>query len=297
MKVVRKEDVAKVGAERKRVREGTLDIIRLAQGTPGTADNYMYALSTTQSDYRTPRHRHNFEQIRLQLRGEWDYERDGTMTPGTVGYFPEGGYYGPSHSSDDATILILQFGGASGCGYMSHDEYAEAMAVLAGRGKFHEGIYTWNDAAGKKHNKDGYEAVWEESRQRELHYPRPRYDRPVMMRPEHFTWRPSRDEAGVSFKALGTFSERDVRIGFVRIDAGAATRQLPGNTLYFVMSGTGSAAGESWLAESALILGKGESAEVRAAEAAELFYIGLPDLEGIEFAAHQKRKAEAGSPA
>jgi hypothetical protein len=191
MKVVRKEDLKPIGAERKRVRPGGLESHRLMVGTPGTPGNFFFALGTTHSDYTTPRHRHNFEQIRLQYRGEFDYDRDGKMKDGTVGYFPEGTFYGPSKSGDNSQVLILQFGGASGSGYMSHDEYAQGLADLSKRGTFHDGIYTWIDEAGKKHNKDGYEAVWEESRQRELVYPAPRYERPVFMRPENFDWRAS----------------------------------------------------------------------------------------------------------
>jgi hypothetical protein len=293
MKVVRCEDAKQVGAERKRVRPGSLDSVWLGRGTPGTAGNYFYSRATTQSDYHTPRHRHNFEQIRLQLRGEFDYERDGKMTPGTVGYFPEGCFYGPSHSGDNSVFLLLQFGGASGSGYMSQEEYTEAMARLGKRGQFNEGIYTWYDEAGKKHNKDGYEAVWEESRQRELKYPKPRYERPVFMRPENFDWQPSRDEAGVAFKALGCFSEREVRIGHVRIDAGITARKLPGDSLYFVLKGRGSAAGESWHAESVLVLERGERAEIRADEATELFHIGLPNLDGLSFPLHHRLETVA----
>jgi hypothetical protein len=291
MKVVRSEDAKQVGAERKRVRPGSLESVWLGRGKPGTAGNYFYSVATTQSDYHTPRHRHNFEQIRLHLRGEFDYERDGKMTPGTVGYFPEGGFYGPSHSSDNSSFLLLQFGGASGSGYMSQEEYAEAMARLTPRGEFHDGIYTWYDEAGKKHNKDGYEAVWEESRQLELKYPKPRYDRPVFMRQENFEWQPSPDEAGVAFKALGTFSEREVRIGYVRLDAGTTARRLPGDALYFVLKGKGRAAGENWHAESALILERGESAEIHAEELTELFYIGLPNLDGLSFPLHHRLEA------
>ncbi|MSQ50511.1 MAG: hypothetical protein EXR28_01355 [Betaproteobacteria bacterium] len=295
MKLVRKEDLKSIGAERKRVRPGSLEVIRMMVGTPGTPGNFFFTLGSTQSDYHTPRHRHNFEQIRFQLRGEFDYEREGKMTEGTVGYFPEGAFYGPSRSGDGSVILLLQFGGASGSGYMSHDEYAEGLASLSKRGTFHDGIYTWLDSTGKKHNKDGYEAVWEESRQTELKYPKPRYEKPIYMRPENFSWQPSPDEAGVAFKRLGTFSDREVRVGLVRFDAGASTSKLPGGTLYFVLSGKGSAGGEAWHAESAMHLDRDESAEIRATEPSELFYIGLPDLEGLAVPAHQHQKVAAAA--
>lgn len=295
MKIVRKEDLKSIGAERKRVRPGSLEVTRLMVGAPGTAGNFYFTLGSTQSDYHTPRHRHNFEQIRVQLRGEFDYERDGTMTEGTVGYFPEGTFYGPSRSGDGSVILLLQFGGASGSGYMSHDEYAEGLTSLSQRGTFHDGIYTWLDSNGKKHNKDGYEAVWKESRQIELKYPKTRYEKPVFMHPENFSWQPSFGGAGVEFKRLGTFSEREVRLGLVKIDAGTTTSELPGETLYFVLSGKGAAAGEAWHAESAFQLGRNETVEIRATDAAEFFYIGLPNLDGLVVPLHQHQKAAAAA--
>ena len=33
-------------------------------------------------DFHSPRHKHNFEQVRLQLAGTISYDGDGTMTPG-----------------------------------------------------------------------------------------------------------------------------------------------------------------------------------------------------------------------
>jgi len=295
MKVVRKEEIKPIGAERKRVRPGSLEVIRLMTGTPGTPGNFFYTLGSTESDYHTPRHRHNFEQIRVQIRGEFDYDRDGKMTEGMVGYFPEGSFYGPSRSGDGSVILLLQFGGASGSGYMSHDEYAEGLASLSQRGSFHDGIYTWDDASGKKHNKDGYEAVWEESRQCELKYPKSRYEKPVFMHPENFSWQTLAGQPGVSYKRLGTFSEREVRVGLVRLDAATSTNRLPGATLYYVLRGKGRTGGEGWHAESAFHLDRGESVEVRADQETELFYIGLPDLEGLEVPTHRHQVVAAAA--
>ncbi|MFM9971924.1 MAG: hypothetical protein ACKVQK_26380 [Burkholderiales bacterium] len=295
MKVVRKEDIKPIGAERKRVRPGSLEVVRLMVGTPGTAGNFFFTLGSTQSDYHTPRHRHNFEQIRFQLRGEFDYERDGKMTEGTVGYFPEGAFYGPSRSGDGSVILLLQFGGASGSGYMSHDEYAEGLESLAQRGTFHDGIYTWHDTQGKKHNKDGYEAVWEESRQCELKYPKPRYEKPVFMRPENFAWQNSADESGVAFKRLGSFSEREVKVGLVRLDAGVTASKLPTDTLYFALRGKGEAGGEPWHAESAIQLSRGEAMPIHAIDSSEFFYICLPNLDGIEVPMHRLRMIAAAA--
>jgi len=42
-----------------------------------------------------PRHRHSFEQIRLPLIGDMNLGEQGILTEGEIGYFPEGGTYGP----------------------------------------------------------------------------------------------------------------------------------------------------------------------------------------------------------
>ena len=105
---------------------------RLLEGTPGTIDNFQLSIGVSQGDFYSPRHRHNFEQIRVQLDGTLDYDRDGKMTAGIVGYFPEGVFYGPQSQNPDevATAAVLQFGGASGSGYLSNAETRNAMEEL-----------------------------------------------------------------------------------------------------------------------------------------------------------------------
>ena len=93
MKVVQGDEIPLVrGLE---YRGGMFHSRRLLEGTPGTVDNFQLSIGVSQGDFYSPRHRHNFEQIRVQLDGEAGFDRDGNMTPGTVGYFPEGVFYGP----------------------------------------------------------------------------------------------------------------------------------------------------------------------------------------------------------
>ena len=47
--------------------------------------------------YYTPRHRHNFDQIRMVMEGKFAYAGRKTMRQGSIGYFPEGTYYGPQN--------------------------------------------------------------------------------------------------------------------------------------------------------------------------------------------------------
>jgi hypothetical protein len=220
MEVVRMDDIELI--VRKTVRS-TIDYRALMRGARGKVGNFKLILATTHADYTTPRHRHNFDQIRLQVRGSFAYDGIGTMTKGMVGYFPEGTAYGPSASDDDSCILLLQHGGASGFGFLSDDEYNVSIAELKHQGEFHDGIFTKIDAEGRKHNKDGYEAVWENAYRRSIEYAKPRYDQPVLMRPENFAWLPL--ATGVSYKLLGDFNGRRLRLGYLKIDAGV-THQL-----------------------------------------------------------------------
>ncbi|MGO7418399.1 hypothetical protein ACCS64_39845, partial [Rhizobium ruizarguesonis] len=49
---------------------------------------------------------------------------------------------------------------------------------------------------------------------------KPRYDGVVMMDPDSYDWIEN-GTYGVSKKLLGTFTERDTKIGFVKVDGGA----------------------------------------------------------------------------
>lgn len=141
MKVVRLEDLA-LTARTDNAREGRFEFYPLLDGEPGTVGNFALRLSRTYGDFFSPRHRHNFDQIRFQLEGRFDFNRDGRMAPGTIAYFPEGTYYGPQTSSQDSLVLVLQFGGASGSGYMSEEEYNAGIAELKRRGEFRKGAYS-----------------------------------------------------------------------------------------------------------------------------------------------------------
>ena len=93
-------------------RGGTFHYRNLMEGTPGTIDNFQLSMGRNDKDFVSPRHRHNFEQFRFQLEGDLNFARDGVMTPGMLGYFPEGASYGPQTSEATAMTIVLQFGGA-----------------------------------------------------------------------------------------------------------------------------------------------------------------------------------------
>ncbi|MGH9049690.1 MAG: hypothetical protein ACRDY4_08180, partial [Acidimicrobiia bacterium] len=220
-------------------REGDIRFQRLLQGDPGAANNFEWSIVRTGDDYVTPRHRHNFSQIHYVLEGTHEWAPDQLIPTAAVAYFPEGTFYGPQHGHG-GLLLGLQYGEASGNGFMSYDHLAEGNKRLAerGDGRFEGGIWRYVDGDGKQRNQDGYEAVWEEIHDRSVAYPEPRYETPVVIVPDAFTWVPT-TEPGVERKHLGTFSERETTIGFLRYTTGAthrvAARRSP--ELHFILDG------------------------------------------------------------
>ena len=59
--------------------------LKASAGTPG---NFHLGIGQQDGDFASPRHRHNFDQFRFQLEGTMNFDRNGKMTAGTLGYFP-----------------------------------------------------------------------------------------------------------------------------------------------------------------------------------------------------------------
>ena len=68
---------------------------KLLTGRPGTPENYLCNIAKNEGDYGSPRHRHNFDQIRVALDGDMRISPRQSVKEGQIGYFPEGTYYGP----------------------------------------------------------------------------------------------------------------------------------------------------------------------------------------------------------
>jgi len=149
-------------------RQGMFRHRTLAAGEPGTAGNFILEMVRTTDDFFSPRHMHNFDQFRYQLEGEFDFDRNGKMTPGTIGYFPEGTPYGPQSSSVSALTLVLQFGGASGSGYISPEQIEAGTAELKKQGTFEKGVFRRSEGGQGRRNVDGYQAVWEHVNKRPM---------------------------------------------------------------------------------------------------------------------------------
>jgi hypothetical protein len=258
-------------------RGGTFHFRNLMEGTPGTIDNFQLSMGRNDKDFVSPRHRHNFEQFRFQLEGDLDFARDGKMTPGMVGFFPEGASYGPQTSESTAMTIVLQFGGASGSGYLSRKEVKQGMDELKEFGSFEGGVFRRHEGVPGKRNVDGYEAIWSHVNGRPLEYPKPRYPGPIMMDGSHFDWIAGPGRPGVHEKTLGIFTERRAQIGFHRLYPGATLR-ASGRSVYVAYRGEGTVEGAPLRPFTTVFLEHGEEAAITATGEVELIYFGLPDL-------------------
>jgi hypothetical protein len=199
MKIVQTDEIPlKRGLEH---RGGTFHGRIMVEGEPGALDNFQLSFGQMGGDFNSPRHRHNFEQIRYQLEGVLDYGRDGKLVAGMVGYFPEAVYYGPQSQDPDIACktIVLQFGGASGSGYLSQAEVQAGMRELRAEGEFKDGVF-----------------------RRRADYPKPRYPQPIFVDPANYDWVPVEGAPGVAEKLLGVFTERRSVAGLFKLDAGAS---------------------------------------------------------------------------
>lgn len=258
-------------------RPGGIGFVALLQGQEGAIDNFDLSISLTTGDFFTPRHRHNFDQVRYIIKGEFSFDRGRMQQTGQISYFGEGTYYQQQGIGETETVL-LQCAGASGSGYMSFEQLYSTARRLTEKGKFEDGVFTWHDEQGKKHNVDGYQAVWEEVNRRKLTYPRPRYDGPVILNPENFDWVPVSGSPGVAVRELGQFHERGLAIGQLKVDAGArgAVHGRPARTLLFVEQGEGAANGEPIQRHSAVQVERGETVTIEADAPMILLRLRLP---------------------
>ena len=275
MQVVSIERVPTVKLESPRA--GVFFYQRPLEGEVGSPDNFSLELVRTESDFFSPRHRHNFDQIRFHLEGIFDFSRDGRMKPGTLGFFPEGTPYGPQTSGGPSLSMVLQFGGASRSGFMSKEQLDAGVRKLKTMGELNNGIFTWIDEKGRKHNQDSYQAVWEMIFGRKLVYPQRLYQRPVLIDTGLHDWMPT-GAKGVSERFFGTFSARRTGLSMLRLDAGASAR-IEGHAILLVTEGAGKAGEDAFGKWSAIRIGQGESGHLVADSAVEVLVMGIPLLD------------------
>ena len=276
MKIVRSENIEwKRGLEH---RGGTFHHRHMFDGEPDAPGNFQFNLGRIEGDFSSPRHRHNFEQFRYQVEGTMDFDRNGKMTKGTFGYFPEGASYGPQSSEGTSYSAVLQFGGASGSGYLSREQVRAGQTELEKIGTFNGGIFRRNDDVEGRRNSDAYQAIWEHYSGKKLEYPKPRYRDPVLLDPENYEW--VSIGSGLAERFLGAFTERRTEVSFVKLDKGA-TWKAPGRSIYFVTEGSGRIGGETYARLSGVQANEAETPEFTALEETIILRMTLPDLSGL----------------
>ncbi|HEY8579682.1 MAG TPA: hypothetical protein VIL72_07340 [Beijerinckiaceae bacterium] len=287
MKIIQADDIEwKRGLEH---RGGTFHYRHYFDGEPDTPGNFQFNVGRTQGNFNSPRHRHNFEQYRFQIDGAMDFARNGKMTAGAFGYFPEGAAYGPQSSEGTAITAVLQFGGASGSGYLSRAQVKAGQAALEKFGTFKDGVFRRNDDVDGRRNSDAYQAIWEHHNGRTLEYPKPRYRDPVMLDPQNYEWAALGD--GVSEKLLGVFTERRTKAAMMKLDAGATWRGEE-RSIYLVVSGAGRVEDQRYGALTGVHAQQGERPVFVADEETVILQLQLPDLSGLRAPARDAIAAE-----
>lgn len=254
-------------------RQGSFRYKDLGQGTPGRLDNYYLRLVWTEGDFFSPRHMHNFDQVRVQIKGRFSFDKDGTMHPGGIGYFPEGTAYGPQTSAEDTIQLAMQIGGPSRSGYISEEERQVAVDALSKRGRFEGGKYFADGKSGP--GQDGFEAVWEYANGRRIKYPAKRLEKPLLVNPDAFEWLAVSGCDGVQRKQMWDFGASALSCSLYRVDAGSALA-LTGPLTLFVLAGAGQVAEHGFALHDALHLAAGEAARIEARDESELLVMPHP---------------------
>jgi len=255
-------------------RQGSFRYKDLGQGTPGRPENFYLRMVWTEGDFFSPRHMHNFDQVRVQINGRFSFDKDGTMHPGCIGYFPEGTPYGPQTSAEDTVQLAMQIGGPSGSGYLSEEERTAAVDALAKQGRFEGGRYfAADDKTGA--GKDGFEAAWEFANGRRIKYPKRRLEKPLLVNPEAFEWLDLPGFPGVRTKRLWDFGSRALACSLYQLGAGSSL-VLTGAQTSFVLSGSGAIGQLRFANHDVLHLAAGESARIEAHKETELLAMPHP---------------------
>jgi hypothetical protein len=205
--------------------------------------------STFPASVYSPRHRHNFEQVRFIVDGAWEYARR-RYGGGWLGFFPEGTFYGPAKSLEPGHHFVIQYPGPTNAPFVRRkDEREVQRAMVEGGAVFKEGICIWPD--GRK--QDGGEALWESWAGQRINYPQARYGEPVWLDTNTYDWQPS-TVPGVAVRHLAAFGDTATSIDLLRLEPGAevpAGRNGP-ILMRFVCDGEVEYGGRTYAAASSL---------------------------------------------
>lgn len=250
----------------------------LLLGQENTPENYLFSIGR-QSAFHSPIHRHSFDQFRYAYRGDVSIAPDLLLREGELCYHPEGVFYGPQiDEGGERDVLVLQFGGASGQGYLSFAQIAEGQEkLLEEGGRFEKGKYYPADGGEPK---DSYEALWETYSGYPLKYPAARYHSVIVSKPENYSWMPVDGPSNAFARTLGIFTERQTKADMIRIGAQGKIEIDEKNAiqLLFVLKGQGKANETSLEVESAVRLSPETGVLLSSEDGMELLRFVLPVL-------------------
>lgn len=225
-------------------------------------------------DFFSPRHRHNFDQIRIGLEGETRYGK-GVLKPRHIGYFPESTWYGPLSVAEPSIQGIIQLDGPTHCGYITYNHLDPATEELKNEGTFEGGFWVAKD--GRK--VDGFQASWERATGKKMVYPTRRYSDPFYIDLDAFEWIDQGE--GVARKLIGEFNERGTRIEMARLDAGASTTigTSGRSVVAFALSGAATVDGNALGKWSAALLEDQQLTAIGEEAGSELILVTMPHFE------------------
>jgi hypothetical protein len=258
---------ARVGAvESKFVREG-----ELLPGVGFTADCYNYVGG--EAIFTAPRHRHDFEQIRISMSGRQDFGRGQILEENWIAYFPAGAFYGPEEI-DGASIFQIQWSDY----WVTRAMHEEAYAELNEKGDFDGGKYRNLDESGQQIERDALNAIWEHVYQRPSAIPTPRYPDPILINPDAFDY--LKVSPTHSTKVLGRLTERDLMMMKVRWEQDGCW-ELPADRTYcmFTTAGEIQAGGATYGVHTVVWSDAGERESIDGREGAEALVVGWPTMQ------------------
>jgi quercetin dioxygenase-like cupin family protein len=253
--------------------------------------------------YGTPRHTHIFDQYRYNMSGK-RMIKDGFLEAGEVAFYPEGVYYGPQMQEEECTGLGLQFQGLTGVRYLTHKELGDARKALSAEGaSFKGGIYTKIMPDGRKINKDSHVACTEYVTGEKVEFPKARFDKPIVMKPQGHPWIGDRKCEGVAHKRLGTFGGSGIRLMKLEPGAKIPAQHMEDAEIRYVTDGSIEYDGKTWQGGKTQDAGtymyvphNSDVGEITTKTGATFYIIELPMLADIEAQRMQLNQKVATSP-
>jgi hypothetical protein len=294
MKIAVASEVSALEQNRQRYspRSGGAMMQRLLEDDTPDGFNFRIVRSQFQAGekaFRSPRHRHAFQQIRFTEKGLVNHAPDLNAAEGDITYFPRAAYYGPQEK-DNGIGIALQFGyhGEHQMGEAWEVYRDQAVELLKASGSFEGGVYTAIDpATGDKTRLDAVQAIYEKQYElrtgKKFEIPPEGYQSPILMHPSAFSY--YEIGPGVEVKTLGRFYDQpgpngDVRIGMVRLAKGGVYRfDADRAQLAWTLSAGLAVDGTTYPERTFVYSPKGETLPITSGEFIEVYTIDFPRLD------------------